>query len=484
MRVRSEQAETPSTPSALRHRAAVGTVYLTLRRALGIVLAFGGLVFLTRLVGPSVFGVYTAAMGIVVYLSLIGQMGIRVYLIRYQEGHLEQALHQAFSWLSVAGSSLTILSLGALGLLWFTSRYDWDFLWALASLVAALPFTLIAQVPGALLERQLEYKRTALVELTAQLLYYIVAVPMAIGGYGIWAFLAGYWAQTLTTTGGLFWAARYRPRWYWAMPMLRPMLSYSVMQALSGWLYELRSLAPGLVLLPLAGAESVGYYALAQRALQMLGVIKDAVSRISVPIYALVQDQTDKLLVAISRSAQAQVLGLGVACLLFATGGKWLLPTLFGSQWDIPIALLIFAFLASEQLLNAIFGAQAQALYVKRHNLVIVKVNALFIGIFFTLTTLAAWTLPQHWKSVGFAMASATAHLPNNWIYHRVLPRYIGRPHYRMSVTWALTLSIALFAPVVSYWLLLVLVVFLLPSSLRELRSLRQELGSSHLQNR
>lgn len=466
--------------SSLRQRAAVGTLYMALRRALGGALGFIGLIFLTRTVGPSAYGVFAAATGIIGYLSLLGQMGVQVYLIRAPQENLDALTHQAFSWLLSAGTALALLC-GLILAVYQQVDPTSEFVLTALALAATIPIGLIGRVPGALLERRLEYKRTALVEVLAQLSFYAAGIPLAQLGYGVWALIGGQWAQLLITTFGLFWASQYRPRWLWRKPLLKDMLSYSFTQAVGGWLYELRNLGLGFVLLPLAGAEVVGYYALAQRLLQMLSVIKEAVSRVSVPVYAQIQDSVDKLLLAICRSAQAQVLGLGIACLGMALVGQWALPLLFGARWDIPIAITIFGFLASEQILSAIFGAQAQALHVRRHNIVVVKIAALFILNFFTVATLMTLLLPPALKGIGYAAVYWLTHLPNNWLYHRAMPKYIGRPYYRMSVTWALAISVALFAPVVSYWLLLALGVFLLPASVREFAALLRELRPKSL---
>lgn len=461
--------------SSLRQRAAAGTAYLALRRVFGVGLSLIGLVLLTRAVGPSAYGLFAAAMAVLGYLHSLGQMGIRLYLIRTPQQQLEAASHQAFSWLLTTGVALSLLTLTVLIGLAYAGISDRSFVNVVWVLLLSVPLGLVTSVPATLLERHLEYKRTAVVEIVAQVSFYLVGIPLAQMGYGVWSLVVGHWTQLIVSAAGIFWASGYRPRWRWNPALVRDMLGYSFTQALSGWIYDLRNLSVGFILLPFAGAEVVGYYALAQRLLQMLSVVKEAVSRVSAPVYAHIHENTEKLLKAICRSAQAQVLGLGGACLAMALGGYWLLPLLFGTQWNIPMALTMFAFLASEQMLSAIFGAQAQALFIRRHSIVVVKIASLFIVNFFAIAALAVWLLPPAWKGIGFAATYWAAHLPNNWLYHRLMPKYIGRPRYQMSVTWAIGLSVALFAPVVSYWLLLGLSVFLLPASLRELKALVQE---------
>lgn len=464
---------------SLRRRAVEGSFYMSLRRAIGTGLSFIGLLFVTRIVGPEAYGLFAAVSGVLGYLQTLGQMGVRVYLIRGKQDMPESLFHLAFTWLALWGVSLTVI---AIGIFWLAGRF-WirteGFVPVLLSLIALLPTMLLTNVPTAILERRLEYKRTAFVEIASQALFYVTAIPLAYGGYGVWALVGGFWSSQVAFIVGFFWAARYRPRWHWDRAQWRDMFHYSFMQALGGWVYDLRHLAPSLILLPLAGQQAVGYYALAQRLLQMLGFAREAVSRVSLPLYGRVQDEVEKLLFAVYRSAQAQILGMGVACLGFALVGAKALPMLFGAKWDIPLVMWLFAILASEQILSSIFGAHAQALQVKRHSMVIVRLATLEILLFFALGGALAAAAPAAWKEIGFAFAFYAAHLPANWLYDRAMRRYFGRPLYGMNLAWAIALSVALLAPVVSYWLLLALGVFLLPASRRELKQLLDELHAA-----
>lgn len=464
---------------SLRRRAVEGSFYLSLRRAIGTVLSLAGLFLVTRIVGPDAYGLFAAALGVQGYLQTLGQMGVRVYLIRGKPDMPETMFHLAFTWLTLWGISLTLIAVAVFpfaGRFWIRTE---GFTPVVLSLIGLLPIILQVNVPSAVLERRLEYKRTAAVEILGQLLFYGAAIPLAQLGYGVWALVAGFWSSQLTLAVGFFWAARYRPRWFWDRAQWRDMFHYSFTQALSGWIYDLRHLAPSLILLPLAGQQMVGYYALAQRLLQMLGFAREAVSRVSLPLYGRMQDQTDKLLYAIYRSAQAQILGLGIACLGFAMLGAKLLPVIFGAQWDIPNVMWLFAILASEQTLSAIFGAHAQALQVRRYNMVIVRLVIIEILLFSALGALLTALAPAQWKGVGFAFAFYIAHLPANWLYDRIMRRYVGRPLYGMNLLWAVALSVALFVPVVGYWALLALGIFLLPASRREIRQLLHELQTA-----
>jgi hypothetical protein len=56
-----------------------------------------------------------------------------------------------------------------------------------------LPFAFVSVVPQALLERDLNYRPLAIVQLGSQMALYLAAVPLAWWGFGAWALVGGFW---------------------------------------------------------------------------------------------------------------------------------------------------------------------------------------------------------------------------------------------------------------------------------------------------
>src|SRR5919112_5094854 len=141
----------------LRTTVLRGGVYLILRQGLGIAIGVAGMILLTRAIGPGAYGLYAAAMGIVVYLSGLSKWGIDVYLIRREEEPQPQDYHQAFSLLLMLG--LTVAGLGILALPFLESWVRLEGFGPLAvALFSSLPVSLLHLVPLARLERELDYR--------------------------------------------------------------------------------------------------------------------------------------------------------------------------------------------------------------------------------------------------------------------------------------------------------------------------------------
>jgi O-antigen/teichoic acid export membrane protein len=467
----------------LRKRAVEGSLYMSLRRAFSIALSAVGMLYVTRVVGPENYGLFASVIGVYTFMTQIVGMGIRLYLVRCEEEHLAKAAHQALWWLVGFSGVLVLAALGltgTLGRLWITEA---QFSPVAVAVWTGLPLFAATMVSQALLERALRYRRMAAIDISAQIASYAVGIPLALGGYGVWALVCSFWAAILTTCTASYLSSRYVPRWYWNRERLRDMLQYAFAQAVSEWLYYAKNLAPALVLLPLAGKEAVGYFALAERLLNLLNFAQASIRGVTTTVLARVQKEPAKMLHVLYISPQAQILSLGGVSLLFVMGAWYLLPPLFGAEWDIRLAVLALALLVSEQLLTATFSTQAQALYVIRQPHVVTKAALLFVINFYWLTALLTYLAPKGYAVLGYGVANFLAHLPNNVFLHRGVSRYIGKPRYGMNLLWASALGVALFAPVAFYAPLLALGVFLLPASRRALRELLHEVRALRTQS-
>lgn len=458
---------------SLRQQAVQAGVYLTLRRVVGLVLSFIGLLYLTRSVGPNAYGAYTAAFSVIGYVLTVGTQGGRVYLIRQPENAALSLFDLTFWWLFAGGAgTAALLGAASIGLLALDSR-ETQFATALAWLAITLPLSLVRGVPTALLERRLDYSKLSVIEISGQLLVYIVGIPLALKGAGIGALIVGYICSELWQTLLTFGVARYRPRWCWNPSLFRESISESLKMSAGAWMYELRRFGVPLVLLPLAGERAVGYYALADRLIGALSFITNAIAQLSVPIYAKLQQRPQELLRAIYLSAQAQLLAYGGATVGVILIAPLVLPKLLGDQWDISVVVLTSAVSSLHMILFVIFGAQAQAMYVIRKTSFMLWSNVLLIACLFPFLWGGTLIVPAPYKPVGYTLGYLLAHQPTHLLIHWAVKRWIGKPIYGMNLIWAAGLGAAMFAPFTHYWSLLGLLVFLHPASLRAAREVK-----------
>jgi O-antigen/teichoic acid export membrane protein len=447
----------------LKQKVISGGLYLALRQGLGMAIGLGGVLLLTRLIGPEQYGLYAGTFGICWYIQTIFQMGIGVYLVRQEGEESELAYHQAITLLLLLSLLGTALSLAGLPLLQKWTQMA-GFSNVAQVMFLALPIVCLTQVPAAILERRLDYRRIALIELANQVFYYLVALLLAFRGWGVWAAVVAWWLQQVQNLLLFFWASGYRPRWHWHQPLAVEMLRYGVSFSASTWVWYARSLVNPILVGRFAGAEAVGYIALAIRLAEVLGFVKTATWRIALSALAKFQGDRGRLTRAVSEGMGLQILALGPLVVGFAWVAPWLLPAMFGKDWTPVVA--VFPFIAFGNLTNSLFNMHSSTLYVLQRNWEVTLFHVVHLVLFIGASLLF---LPQV-QLIGYGWAEVVAILSYGIVHYFVL-KWVGQPDYGLPIVWWLGFSMALFVYQIGWWAGLgVGAIALLPSTHKKLK--------------
>ena len=462
---------------SLRTRVLKGSVYLGLRNGISMLIGLVGSLFVTRLIGPDNYGLYMAAFGIFGYLSNAVSPSVVAYLVREQSPDFLRHFHLAFWWLLGLGVIAAGVASGVVLVAAQLSGQIGDFQWIAVLQFVLLPLALISAVPQALLERDLNYRSLATIQLCSQITFYLAAAPLAWRGAGAWALVTGFWLSQIVQAVGYYTAARYRPRWYWNCHAWKQMLSYSFSHSLSGWLYNLRDLAPSVILFPLAGERAVGYYALADRFMRMIGFLYTAFGGVAFSAFARLQEDKERFIRAIQESIQYLIVFLGVVLSVFVACIGLVASWILSSKWNVIIIQQLCILMASRILLSSVFGVQTQALYVVGQNWLKLKANLAFAVSLIAVSGVLVGVAPLAYAPLVFALADHIAHIPAYWYDMYGVRKHIGRIDYRVILIWLAATQAAVFAPLVSNWLYLVTIGLLLhPASLISLRGVYKSL--------
>jgi len=462
---------------SLRTRVLKGSVYLGLRNGISMLIGLVGSLFVTRLIGPDNYGLYMAAFGIFGYLSNAVSPSVVAYLVREQSPDFLRHFHLAFWWLLGLGVIAAGVASGVVLVAAQLSGQIGDFQWIAVLQFVLLPLALISAVPQALLERDLNYRLLATIQLCSQITFYLAAAPLAWRGFGAWALVTGFWLSQIVQAVGYYTAARYRPRWYWNCHAWKQMLSYSFSHSLSGWLYNLRDLAPSVILFPLAGERAVGYYALADRFMRMIGFLYTAFGGVAFSAFARLQEDKERFIRAIQESIQYLIVFLGVVLSVFVACIGLVASWILSSKWNVIIIQQLCILMASRILLSSVFGVQTQALYVVGQNWLKLKANLAFAVSLIAVSGVLVGVAPLAYAPLVFVLADHIAHIPTYWYDMYGVRKHIGRIDYRVILIWLAAAQAAVFAPLVSNWLYLITIGLLLhPASLISLRGVYESL--------
>jgi O-antigen/teichoic acid export membrane protein len=445
----------------LRTQVIRGGTYLAIRQGFGMVLSIGGVLLITRVIGPDQYGIYTSANDLFLYVQTLAQLGIGLYLIRGapDEENLN-AYHQASTLSLLLGIAAALIAIALLPLMQHWVRLE-GFIPIAFALFLELPLSLLTKVPLAKLERELNYKQVALFELANQMVYMLVSAFLAFRGAGAWSLVIGWWVQETQALILFHWGAKLRPRLYWDGALVKKMLGYGIGFSAAQWIYQLRSLVNPLFVGRFGGAEAVGYVSLVIRLVETLSFVKNATWRISIAALAKVQDDRPRLRTAVSEGMGLQILALGPVLVAAAWTLPFIIPMLFGDRW-LP-AIQVYPFIAFAYLTNATFNLHSSVLLVLQKNWQVALYHLVHVGAFAGMATVLVPRLGM----VGYGWAEVAGFM-GYVVLHLYLVRAVGIPRYRLAVVWWASFGAALFVHPVGWWMGLGLILVLLLPETRQ----------------
>jgi O-antigen/teichoic acid export membrane protein len=327
-----EDPEEAAIPD-LRRRATGGAALLGGRAALVLVLGVGANVALARLLSPREFGVLALGTTFFVLGAALAEGGLGAALIRREEPPTRDEL-RAVNGLQIAAT----VALAAV-VLAGAAPFGSDGL-AVAAMAAALPIAVVRAPNVIVLERRLEYRAIALVDVVEAVVFYVAALSAVVAGMGVWGVAAATAVRAAIGTtlmlrlGPL---GPIAPRWSWAD--VRPLIAFGAkMQATAvAGMLRLQILNGAIALI--AGVAALGVWSLAWRILQIPQALFGAVARVAYPTLARTMTAGADVRPLLERATATLALANG-AVLVAIAGLAPSLPALLGAGWhDVPETL-------------------------------------------------------------------------------------------------------------------------------------------------
>lgn len=417
-----------------------GGGHLALRYGAGLVLSFANSLMLTRLVGPRAYGLFVAAVGFSTFFSAVARLGIDNWLVRAEKEPGESEYRQASTLMLAAAGAIVMLGAAAAPVLrwWYP---DADFLPPYLVLLGAAPLATLAGPAMAKIERALDFRAVARIELSGQAAALVVALPLALAGAGVWAPVAGYVSWQVVALAASWRRAKLWPGIALTREGAAAMLKYGAGYAASVRVWQLRSLVNPLIVGRFAGAEGVAYVALALRAGEVLGFVRTAAGRVAVAALGRWREDRAELGARIARAQAVQVAALGAILCGFAAAGPWVLPRVFGARWA-PV-LSVYPFVAVGVLAHGYFQMEAAGLFVLGRPWAVTRAYACGVA----LLAVAAAVLVPRMGIAGYGWAELAACAGFVWIAKEGKKEFSGKRH----LWWAAAIVPALFTPIATW---------------------------------
>jgi len=195
-----------SEPKSFGDRVRSALIWRSGTQIIAQLISWGSTLAVIRILDPADYGLFAMTQVVLVFLSFLNGYGLASSIIQ-SETVEPQRLRQAFGALLILNGGIAVLQffLAPVAAEYYRQPIIADLLQVQALIFLATPFIVL---PEALMARELEFKKTALVNLVSAIVGAIVALSCALSGFGVWtlvyAALAIFWTQAV----GLFFSAK------------------------------------------------------------------------------------------------------------------------------------------------------------------------------------------------------------------------------------------------------------------------------------
>jgi len=327
---------------SLSQAAAGGIRWTTLSMVVITVIQIVRLVVLGRILGPEAFGLLAMMLVVVGFAEMLGQMGVSEAIIqRPNPTHIELS---SLYWMNIVlGGLLYVVLLLATPLI--------ASLYSTPELTQLLPWVALAFLVSpwgtqfkARLQKQLDFKPIAIIEIVAAIIGTSLAIVMAWQGFDVWSLVWGQLAQNTVMALALVlvgWRYQMLPGFYFNYRAITPYLPFGLHIVGSNILNYFNTRVDQLMVGTLLGPQALGYYSMAfNLVLQPIARINPILTRVAFPVLTRVRNDKARLkkgyfrMLDLLTTVNAPVL-IGVAAV-----APLLIPVVLGDQW-LPIVPLI-----------------------------------------------------------------------------------------------------------------------------------------------
>lgn len=351
----------PGTREGLSQATLRGGAFLAARYGMGVLVSLGNMLVLTWWIGPHAYGVFVTAIGLVSFLASVARAGVDTYLVKLETAPSENTYGIAATVVLLASTALTLGGCAFIPLLagWFGTR---EFVAPYFVLLMSVPVVGLTGIPTAKLEREMDFRRLAGLELTGQTLGLLLSSVLAWAQRGIWAPVAGQMIWQISLLLATCFYAHQVPRFRFERKEAWVMLRYGAGLTASLRTWQMRTLVNPLLVGKFAGAEGVAFVAFAIRTAEALGSVRLAAGRLAIAALARLQSNRERFRTALEQALFLQVVTLGPLLCGFALAGSWGIRHFAGTRW-MP-SLIVYPFIATGVLVNSVYNLQASALFV------------------------------------------------------------------------------------------------------------------------
>lgn len=390
-------AGTEAVREKLKEKSVRGAVHVAGGAALEFVVRLASVSILARLLLPEHFGLVAMVTALTAIAAQISQLGLSAATV--QRSEISHAQVTNLFWINVGAGAILCAAISALArfiaafyddprLIPLTIAVSTSFLWG--------GFTVQHE---ALLARQMRLSRSVVARLTATFLSAVLAVGLAVAGYGYWALVWQEVSRSFFVAVGVWLLCPWRPGLPSRRVDVRSLLRFGTELTLAQFFYAVVSNVDRVLVGRLFGAGVLGVYRQAHTLIMVpIEQLNGPINSVSQPGLSVLQHEPERY----RRYYQKMLLVVAAATMpisaFSAVYAEEIVGVFLGSNWKAAVPL--FRIFALSAFIRPVLGTAGMVVLTSGRS---TRLLALTFTSQITLLVLIAAGIP--WRAEGVAMA-------------------------------------------------------------------------------
>lgn len=320
--------------SALGAKSIVGVGFMLRRQLAGKAIFIGGNIVLARLLTPREFGAYAVIMFTLQFFATFADVGLGAALIQKKEEASVEEVSTTF-WIQQGMVSSVIMLICVLApfLPRIAPSLTQDTVWQVRVMAIAFVFTSLKTIPIIFMERSLEFRSIAIVELLEQLVFFGSAIFFAWSGLQLWSFVYATILREMTGCTAIYLASAWRPCGTFRLKAVRDLMRFGLPFQGNNLLNFVKEGAATLWVGAVSGASGVGYVTWARTFAFTPLFVSESFGRVAFPAFSQIRDDRALLASALERSMRMMTLVLFPVTLIMAALAPDITRIFFTEKW-------------------------------------------------------------------------------------------------------------------------------------------------------
>lgn len=287
----------------VKKRALVGVTALISRSFIIQIVSLLANLALTFYLSPSVYGIYYLVLSVTNFLAYFSDIGLAAALIQKKEKITREDLVTTFTIQQSLVLFLLLLLYLFTPLIRNSYHISQDGIYLLWALGLSLLLSSLKTVPSIILERNIQFNKLIIPQITETLVFNIIAVYLASRGYGVATYTYAVIARGLVGLLTMYLVSPWRPSLGVNRQSLSHLLKYGIPYQTNTFLAVIKDDGMNILLGRLIGTEGFGYIAWAKRWPETpLRIFMDNVTKVAFPAFSRLQHDKENLGRAIETS--------------------------------------------------------------------------------------------------------------------------------------------------------------------------------------